>query len=695
MTDVTVQDEPTEKTDLPTPAGKENPFSGEVAFNRDITVSFSSRLPHLDKGVVKAYAARGSDNIPVNLFAMICEEHLTPRTSHISNYSAITNPSFARLVAWGPIEPQAGTRQKYCLIFENNLGLPLKVDDTHGGLGMRQDIAVSAFVRPMASILSDMRDKEVTHGCIRLSNIFDGGKKPLERAMLGEGLSVPSGASMPVLYQTIDRGLASTTGRGAGSPADDIYAFGVSLAILLRSDDPLQGLSDEEIIEIKMEDSSYTALIGKERINGSLLELLRGLLHDDEKERWTVDDIMHWLDGRRLTPKQAGRNMKASRPIPFNGRKYFRPEILAKDLHKNPAETRQLIESGDLDQWIERALENKPMLERLSRAVHTSEDGGKGSGYTERLTTRVAMALYPEGPMRYKTVNVMPDGIGAALTEAYVMKRDLQMFTDFLLAYFITQWIDVQSKAVHDAANLVSVYDSARAYLRQKSMGGGLERCLYALNPDAPCLSPKLAQFYVRSPEELMRAFEKISKQPSRPGLFLDRHTIAYFAVKDRRNIDPFLPELNAEQPYRRILAEMKVLATMQRRLQLERFPGIAEWMLEMCDPLYSRFHDRELRNDIRKKAERLKDSGDLAKIVAFFDTQTIYHEDNVGFRRAIRKYGELEAESIDLERDLRDESKFGRDFGHQVASMVAAGLAALILLSVALSTLSAGDKFF
>jgi hypothetical protein len=695
MTDVTVQDEPIEKPDVPKKAGKDNNFSGEVAFNQDISVLMSTRLPQFDKGLVKAYAARGSDSVPVNLIALICEEQLTPRTNSITNYAIISNPSLSRLIAWGALDVQPGARQKYCLIYENNLGLPLKKDDTEGGLGMRTDIIMSAFVRPMTTVLNDLRDKEVTHGCIRLSNIYDGGKQVLERAILGEGLSVPASSNMPTLYLPAERALASSAGRGYGSHADDIYAFGVCLALLMRHDDPLMGMSDEEIIESKMENGSYLSLMGKERITGPLLELLRGLLHDDEKDRWTIDDIMHWMDGRRLTPKQAARQLKASRAIVFNSRKYFHPAILAKDLNKNAAEARQLVESGDLEQWIDRAIEDKTMQDRYARALHLAEDDGKGSGYTERLATRVAMALYPEGPIRYKSVSVMPDGIGGALTEAYVTKRDLQVYSDYILAYFITQWVDNQSRYIHDATNMIGIYDSARVYLRQKALGGGIERCIYALNPDAPCLSPKLAQYYVRSPEELMRAFEKISASPSRPQLFLDRHIIAYFAVKDRRNIDPFLSELNSELPYRRILAEMKVMATMQRRLQLERFPGIADWMLEMCDPLYSRFHDRELREDIRKKAERLKEGGDLVKIVALFDTQSTYQEDNVGFRRAMRKYTELEKESSDLERDLRDEAKFGRGFGQQVSAFVSGILSALILLAVALSTFGKTETFF
>ncbi len=694
MTDVAVQDEPDNKTGTAV-TGKDSALSGEVTFNQDIVIYAGNRLPQFDKGAAKAYAAHGIDNAPANLFALVCEDHLSPRTTNCTNYAAVLNPSLARLVGWGPIDWPMSGKQKFCLVFENTLGMPLKKDDAQGGLGMKQELVLAAVVRPIVNVLTDLRDKDLVHGCIRLANIYDGGSRTLERAVLGEGLSTPASSQMPALYEPIERAMASPTGRGPGKLSDDLYSFGVCIAIMLRSSDPLENMTDDQILEIKMEEGSYLALTGKDRFTGAILELLRGLLHDEEAERWTLDEVIEWLDGRRLSPKQAVRRLKASRPIIFNGHKYFRPEVLAKDLHKNPTEARQLVENGELDQWISRAMENKPMAERIDKAIQLSEEGGKGTGYTERLVTRLTMALYPEGPIRYKNINIMPDGVGTALTEAYVMKRDLQTYIDFFMIYFITQWVDVQPSSISDVSNLVSRFDGARAYLRQKAIGGGLERCIYALNEEVPCLSEKLSKYYVRTPEELMRTYEKLSHYPNRPAMMMDRHIVAFLAVKDRRNIDPYISELNAEEPYRRILAEIKVLATLQKRLQLERFPGIAGWIMENVEPLYSRFHDRELRTEIRKKAERLKDAGDLVKILTLFDSPAVYQEDNVGFRRAMRKYYDLETENADLERDLRDESKFGREFGKQIAAMVAGALAALIILATAFSAFGSGSQFF
>ncbi|HEU4837872.1 MAG TPA: serine/threonine-protein kinase [Micavibrio sp.] len=688
MSDVTVQDEPVKKAESPpvAPPPQTSALAGDVVFNESITINAGSRLPQYDRGLVKAYTASGTNKAPANLFALICEDHLTPRIHKASNYAAIVNPSLTHLAASGVVDWTPAGKEKYCFIYKHSLGNPLMKDDLRGALGMKPDVALNAVIRPLVSVLADLRDKDIFHGNIRVSNIFDGGSKNIERAVLGECLSCPVSYLQPVLYETIDRALCAPIGRGPGTSQDDIYALGVSLAMMLRHSDPMEGLSDEEIIERKMEEGSYSALLGKDRLTGQILELMRGLLYDDENQRWTIDEVMVWLDGRRLSSKQTSRRVKANRPVTFQGKKYSRPELLVNDFKKNPGEARQLIEDGELEQWLSRALEDKPATARFENAVRLAEEGGKGSDYPERLATRVSIALHPEGPISYRNISVLPEGVGPALTEAFIMKRDLQSYHDFFMNYFITQWIDCQAKNVPDVSNLVGRFDSARAFLRIKGLGGGLEKCIYAMNPEVHCLSEKVAKFYIRSPEDLMRAYEKISANSNHPALFFDRHIAAFLSVKDRKNIDPHLYDMNAPETYRRVLAEAKTLATIQKRSQMEKFPGIAKWMVENLGPVYERFHDRELREKTRKAAERLIVAGDLAKIVLLFDDPAVYQNDNIEFRRAMRQYHDLEQETIEIERALRNEATLGLETGHQVAAIVAGILAGIVIMASAFS---------
>lgn len=678
-----VQKEPDKKPDsaLPDAPAKSGGNAADVVFNDSITIQPSKRLPQYDQGPIKAYAAEGTDKAPSRLIAYICEDHLTPRTIKASNVASIMNPSLARLVASGVTEwPMVG-KEKYCFVYENNLGNPLVKDDAKVALGIKPEIVLNTVIRPLIGVLADMRDRDMVHGNIRLSNIYDGGMKTMERAILGDCLTTPPSYNQPVLYEPIDRAMCSPIGRGVGSQQDDLYSLGVCLALMMRHSDPSEGVSGEKIVEAKMEEGSYAFLLANDRLSGAILELMRGLLYDDENQRWNIDEVLQWLDGRRLSPKQTARRSKAARPLLFNGEKYTRPELIARDLYKNVSESRLIVENGDMEQWLSRALEDKMCNNRYEKALRMASEDGKGANYAEQLATRVSIALNPHGPIRYKSISVMPEGVGTAVTEAYMMKRDVQTYHDFFMHYFITQWVDAQSGSIPDVGNLISKFDGARAYLRNKGVGMGLERCLYALNPEVHCLSEKLQKYHVRSPEDMMLAFEKMSRSPDRPVMFFDRHSTAFISVKDRKNIDPYLHDLNLPETWRRVLAEAKILASIQKRSQMERFPGIAAWIVDSMESVYERFHDRELRADLKKKAQRAVDAGDLSKVVYLFDNPAIYNEDNTAFRKAMRTYYDLEQESVDIERSLLNEGKHGREAGHQVAALVSAGLSLLIIL--------------
>ena len=132
--------------------------------------------------------------------------------------------------------------------------------------------------------------------------------------------------AQPIIYDTIPRAIASPLGRGVADYSDDIYALGVTIAALMRVHDIAEGMSDEEIINHKIEVGSFNFIAGKDRFPAQILELLRGTLNDNPNLRWTFDDIMTWADGRRVSAKQGATltALKASRPLEFNRLKFFK-----------------------------------------------------------------------------------------------------------------------------------------------------------------------------------------------------------------------------------------------------------------------------------------------------------------------------------------------------------------------------------
>ena len=646
--------------------------------------------PSLDKGIIKAYKATGSNKVASDLFALICDKSLTPRHVASIKYSKVINPNLAKLVASGKILWPEAKQERFCFVFENTLGRPVldgKKSKDNLALGLKAEEVMENIAYPMINILLDLRDKDLVHGEIYPGNMFYNGAASGEKIKLGECLSAPVSSQLPALYEPIERALADPIARGIGTFADDLYSFGVSLAVMLRTSDPVQSLSDEQIIERKVEKGSYATLIN-DRLSGATLELLRGLLYDDPSQRWTLDDVQAWMDGRRLSPKQSPKRIKATRPLILHNKKYIRPELLAKDMCFYPDESAKLVENGELQQWIDRAIEDKAIKLRMEQVMQDVAAYDRGSGYNESLCSAISTTLYTECPVRYGGLSFIPEGFGKALSSAYVLKKDMQPYIDVLKHPFVIQ--SIRNKKNVDTSSLLTKFDSCRAFISQTAINTGLERCIYFLDPESPCLSSILDKYYVQTPEELMDAFEGVCSS-SEPSILFDRHVVSFLSVKDRKNIDPYMSDLGSSEPYKRVLAQLRTLATIQKRSRLGKFPALAGWVSRHLHDVYERFHDVKKQEELAKDVNKLVKAGDLTKIALLFEDPKLYQSDVGNFYQAMEEYRRIDHEKKLIETKLKDKKTYGQKTGRQIASVVSMVVSAVIILMTAYTVLMQG----
>jgi hypothetical protein len=656
------------------------PSHAHVVLNDDIRIYDNEPISHLAKGEVMAYQAVSVGGHSTNLFALVCSKALTPRFLSQQKYKAIANPNLCRLIDSGKVFWPTQNAERYCFVYEDNIGKPVLNPDTeYPAMGWKPESVLSNVVPTMIGLLRDLRNKEVFHGEIWPGNMFDGGAKAGQKINLGECLTTPAGSQIPSLYEPIERGLSNPIGRGMGDIVDDLYSFGASLAVMLRSEDPMQGIADEKIIEYKIEKGSYATLLGTTRLSGSILELLRGLLYDDPKERWSIEDLEAWQDGRRLSPKQSIKRAKANRPISFSGNKYTRPELLAKDLNQDTGETARIIENADLSQWAERAIEDKLVKSKLEQSLDHIKGFEQGGSYNDRATVTVANGLFPECPIRYQGLSFQVQGFGKYLTNTFVEKNKIEPFIDIIKYNFLIPII--REGRYLEKSILMNHYDAARSAISKKSINLGFERCLYIMNPETPCLSPLLDKYYVLDTVDMMNAFEDMCKKSINSTVLFDRHIISFLSAKDKQNIDPYLADLESGNPKDRVLGQLKVLATIQKRLKLSAYPSIANWVSNSLEPVYNCFHDGEKLSVIQKRVKKMVREGDLKNMAFMFDNSSLFDDDVQGFFKAAKRYQDYVDEQNLIEEALKKGSGYGQNTGRQIASVVSMGLSLLIML--------------
>ena len=461
----------------------------------------SQPLSAFDGVAGPAFAARALRGRKVECYALICSGAAPPRGDALSTMMSLDNPGVIRLVDFGLVEWNEGKGRRLALIFERPTGRRLLANLTTLLEPMPEDQIMRVVIPSMAVVLRELAGRGITHGSIRPTNMFlrEGGTG----VVLGECVSVPPGYGQPAVFEPVERGMASSGGRGRGSILDDLYAFGVTLVILALGRNPVHDLSDEAMIDTKIDKGSFGALVGNTRLPQDLIEPVRSMLLDDPKQRWGISQLDLWLSGRRLSPKQGQLPKRASRPLELAGKEAWHCRGLARLMTANVPAAAALVDGGDLDRWLRRGLSDDALAEAVAAAAdQATSTGSRTSSVTDRVVARVAIALDPVAPIRYKGKAVMPDSLGFALADAFLRRENTQALAEIIAWQLPAYWVNVQSDVKTEIVPLVQALEGQRMVMEKTGPGFGIERVLYESNPHLQCLSPMVSEFYASTPPD-------------------------------------------------------------------------------------------------------------------------------------------------------------------------------------------------
>jgi len=666
-----------------TPAGERAaPVTAEpVKLGERYEIMPSTPLPVLTSPGGNAYAARALRDKRVEPFAVICSGATLPRSDVVSTFANMDNTTLMRLLDWGVIDWPPDRARRYCLLFEKPSGRRLMnaLNDTVEP--MPEDQLTRLLIHPLVGALRELSGRGVVHGAIRPTNIY---YRDLTSGslMLGEGMSVPIGYGQPVLFETVERGMANPAGRGQGSVADDLYALGVTLLVLLLGRNPVAHLDEDTLMQAKIERGSYPALVGQMRLPLGIGEVIRGLLVDDPKQRWTLNDMDLWLSGRRLSPKQPQIPRRGSRPLEFQGQEYWHCRTVARAFARAPSAAMPLIETGELDKWLRRSMSDDARAEAVANAVQSASTT-KGGSVTDRLVSRVCMALDPAAPIRYRGKSVMPDGVAVALAEAYLRNESPQAVAEVIANQLPGFWVSVQTDFRPEYVPMVHSFDQLRTFLDRSAPGLGLERVVYEANATMPCVSPLVFGYYPLTPIDLLRALDwaatTLTDRKREP---IDRHVAAFLAARHKRTEEVLYAQLTpSNDPLRRAIAMLTILSDVQTRTGAEALPNLCSWIVNLLDPAFRRFHSRSQQVEVRKAAENAAHAGKLAAILKIVDDPEALRRDKAEFEAAQISYREADAEIDKLRDMIADRDGIIESSGRQVAA-IASSLVSTILVA-------------
>ncbi|MQP64133.1 serine/threonine protein kinase [Niveispirillum sp. SYP-B3756] len=641
----------------------------------------ASPLPGLDSPGGTAYACRINRDRKTEYFAIVTDRPVPARIDMMSGFRSIDNPVVLRLLDWGTVEWTPEGQRRFVLVYERPGGRRVMNALSDMREPFSDDQIVRGLMPTLLYALREMNARGMTCGAIRPTNLFF--KEPSSGVvMLGDCLSTPAGYGQPVLLETIERSLAQPSGRGPGTIGDDLYALGVTLLVLHLGRTPLPDMDDDAILRLKMDKGTYPALTGHLRLPQGLLEPLRGLMTDDPKQRWSLSDLDLWLQGRRLSPKQPQVPRRGARPFEFQGEQLMHCRSLANALARNSAAAAPLIERGDVEKWVRRAVGDETRAELVQTAITSASVGGRSATQEDKLVARVTTALDPASPIRYRGISVMPDGLGPALAEAVWQNASVQPYAELVLSQLPMFWVNCQSDFRPEYVPLIQSFDGFRALLEHVGMGFGIERILYELCPACPCLSPSIRDYYALTPAELLSALDHLATKPSRGRDPVDRHIIGFITTHHKKLNDRLLNPLAGQQdPARRMIAIISILADVQDRFGPARLPNLCGWLVSLMDPVFKRFKNRERRERMKAEVAQAAREGVLEALVRIVDNIEAIRADDKGFLTAMRQYENLTRQIEQLKSGAYVRSDAADHAGKQVAAIVTSVIAGLTLI--------------
>ncbi len=666
------------------PPPRPSPVAGSFITVRDRYTIYCDRpVTSLDMPNALAYevADRKQEGRP--LFALVCNPEMPPRISVMRILKGIEIPSVLHMVDWGVAEWPPADRKCVIVIYHRPLGGRVMESLASTFQRIPDHQFARTVIKPLADGLVELALKGVTHRAIRPDNLFflDEARTKI---VLGDCVTSIPAHDQPVVLETIESGMAMPSGRGGGSFADDMYAFGASMLVLAVGRNPLQDVPDPEIVRRKIHNGSYPALVGDERMPVSLIECLRGLLTDDPIQRWAATNIDLWLNGRRLTPIQAKAETQARRPLRFADQEFHSLRPLSYAMFVNWDQAHSIIADGSLEIWIRRGHELNDLADTIASAIKSTGvmAGNKGNA-NDVVVARVLMLLDPKAPIRYRDFCVFIEGFGPALAVAMLRRQKLQAFTDYITKDLWRYWTTAQPKIDAEFQHYEGVYRDLKNYLKDPNSGAGIERCAYELNEWQPCMSPLIEGQYVMEIKGVLPALDAVAKNANTKLWPIDRHVAAFVRARYAKGTGAQIDSMNDARPERATIGMLSVLAIIQWRLGPEALYGLAGWAGGLMGPVINSYQSRNKRKELEKELPKLIRKGNLAEIYNYLDNPEERQKDADGFNWAKAEYAASERMIYDLEHGQVDRQESAIKMGRQSGAAAAVAIMFITLLIV------------
>lgn len=637
-------------------------------------------LPDLSTSTARAFLAVDSSDPSQHLYALITDPKIPFRMNALNGARDFIDLSIIKPVQWGSIDWPETERRETIIILQRPTGEPLMPSiGAHIKPLTVQEIA-DYLMSPMVDLLNVLEDQGLAHRSIRPTNIFrtaDGGVYTA-----GEFYSAPPGYLQPSVFEPLERAMCAPGGRGTGEVADDLFALGVTALFLSIGRNPVADVDEKTLMTRRAEMGSFAALTLDHKPPGDLAQALRSLLIDTPRDRWTTEDLSRWCGIGVAVQAKPASMARSDRGFEFAGGKYHTGRELALAFSQNWKAACTVSQTDEIQRWAERGIENRDLARQLADCRLSDGDGPRMIS-DDLLTARTIITLDPDGPLRFRGLNVMPDGLGALSAFAAVDEDMGAKFAEILSSQLMNFWFNKQLRPAPWATVGKGDAEKMLAYMNKPGPGFAIERCVYELNKGMACQSPRFKNTNAVQIRELMEALDAGCKTGEQQ---LDRHVAAFIGARYSGSVDSELNEFaSASNGEEALVAQLGLFAAVQFKHGPRELLNLAALFFEHLDTLIAPFHNVEMRGRLRRSAEQVATTGKLPELLGIVRNKKYMRLDKRGFDHAKRQYTSLGrqvmAQQVSITRIPRTSLLKGRVAAAYISSCICATVVVMIAL--------------
>ncbi|MCH9852167.1 MAG: hypothetical protein K0U45_01540 [Alphaproteobacteria bacterium] len=615
-------------------------------FDKSFRIDFNQALPAFKTDYAVAYRVTKQIDGDADYFVTISSSNNPPRLSQITQFQAMKSQNLMLPLGWDLVTDINGV-QFPVILFNLPRGEPL-IPDIHAQFQPQTAAAcVQRFLQPILPCVNEMHTQGITYRAFSPTNLFIDVGGTRRDYLLGQCLSDPPGTMQHIIFETITAGMAERPYRGKEISGNDIYALGVMMVCLMRGSMPMVHMSDYDILRRKLNLGSFNALTEGMSIAQGIIDPLRGLLADSPNDRWNLEQIYAWLNGRNTDKKT--RSIKARSKINFHYQHNSynsAPELAAVFAHDWDDAVEQTI-NPDIPVWMRHGVSDEAtsnMIRELQNHVNSS--GGVASKYDFNLHVAFAKMLFlmnPYSPIVFQNLRFTITGFGHLYAHYFNSPNSAEMnlIRALISVELINYWYINQKNRSTVYNSTIQEIALARQAISLERLEFGFERLLYVLYPDLPCLSPLFDKEFVFDLNSLLEALNKKLSQhdPNEYQFTMDRHLISYIGNRFRRNIANVIRASTEPRSADTGKAQVLLLSLLQEDFNKRPFPALCHHACKLLEPAVLTYNNVNLQNRLRQRLQNTAESGWLSKLLNVIEDQKLLMSDSSNYFDALNEY--------------------------------------------------------